>query len=86
MSARTHAALMIYHEQEGHFAKAEDGLFAMLEAAPDNREALAIGLAFYHRLQALSDETLLMGNLPRDEVEAGLAELLARRTIQQGAA
>jgi hypothetical protein len=34
-----------------------------------------MGMAFYERLKHQSDEVLESGNLPRDEVEAGLAEL-----------
>lgn len=77
---RTYGALMIFHEQTGRFAKAEDALFALLEATPDTPEATAIGVAFYQRLQALPDDVLAAGGLPRVEVEAGLAELAARQT------
>jgi tetratricopeptide (TPR) repeat protein len=72
---RTYAALMIYHERAGQFDKAEDALFSLLEAAPGQAEAIELGAALYHRLQSLSDEVLTAGNLPRAEVEAGLAEL-----------
>ena len=72
---RTHAALMIFFEQDGKFAKAEDALFALLEAAPGNAEAMEMGTAFYERLLALSDATLIAGDLPHAEVEAGLAEI-----------
>ena len=36
MPARTHAMLMQHYERTGEFAKAEDALFAMLDAEPDN--------------------------------------------------
>ena len=36
------------------------------------------GVKFYERLQTKSDEELERGNLPRDEIEAGLAELLKK--------
>ncbi|MHB8522823.1 MAG: DUF6483 family protein [Limisphaerales bacterium] len=77
---RTYGALMIFHEQTGKFAKAEDALFALLEATPDTPEAIDIGVAFYQRLQTLPDDALVAGGLPRVEVEAGLAELVARQT------
>ncbi len=75
---RTYGALMLFHEQHGRFAKAEDALFALLEAVPGNQDALEMGLGFYERLGVLSDATLQAGDLPRAEVEAGLAELRAR--------
>jgi hypothetical protein len=38
------------------------------------------GVRFYERLRTKSDEELERGNLPRNEVEAGLAELLRKMT------
>jgi hypothetical protein len=76
---RTHAMLMQHHERAGDFARAEDALFAMLDAEPVNPTLVEFGIAFYERLQHQSDEALVAGNLPRAEVEAGLKELLARR-------
>ncbi len=76
---RTYGALMLLHEQEGRFDKAEDALFALLDTTPDNRDLLDLGLAFYHRLQVLSDEALAAGGLPRLELEDGLREITARR-------
>jgi hypothetical protein len=38
----------------------------------------AEGMKFYERLRMKSDEELERGNLPRNEVEAGLAELLRK--------
>jgi hypothetical protein len=40
----------------------------------------AEGIKFYERLRTKSEEELERGNLPRDEVEAGLAELLKKMT------
>jgi hypothetical protein len=75
----TQAALMQHYERSGQFAKAEDALFSMLEAQPDNRELTEFGIAFYKRLENQSDDNLVVGDLPRDEVQSGLAELEARR-------
>lgn len=72
---RTHAAMMILYERAGKFAKAEDALFALLEAAPAQADAIEMGIAFYERLLARNDEMLVAGDLPRAEVEAGLAEI-----------
>ena len=67
-----------HFQQEGQFARAEDWLYELLDddRAPD--DTLARGLAFYQRLSALSDDVLEAGNLPRDEVLAGLTQLRAR--------
>ncbi|MBM3837963.1 MAG: hypothetical protein FJ398_08350 [Verrucomicrobia bacterium] len=72
---RTYGAMVIYYEQAGKFAKAEDALFALLEAVPGHAEAVEMGIAFYGRLLELGDEALIAGGLPRAEAEGGLAEL-----------
>jgi hypothetical protein len=74
----TEARLMAHYERVGEFAKAEDCLFAMLGLEPSNPRLLEFGIGFYERLQRQSDATLLAGNLPRAEVEAGLTELRDR--------
>ena len=75
---RTHAMLMQHHERTGEFAKAENALFTMLDAEPDNGAIVEFGVAFYRRLLAQSDAALTEGALPRVEVEEGLKELLQR--------
>jgi hypothetical protein len=79
MSLRTRATLMLYYEQTGQCAKAEDALFIMLEEVPGNADLIDIGLAFYDRLLQLDDAMLVAGNLPRSEAEAGLRELKTHR-------
>ncbi len=71
----TNLLLMQYHEQEGAYARAEDTLFEMLAADPGNADLIALGLAFYDRLDRQSDEALAAGNFARAEIEAGRAEL-----------
>jgi hypothetical protein len=71
----TQALLMQHYERVGEFSKAEDTLFSMIEAAPGQRELIDFGVRFYQRLQAQSDDALLLGNLPRAELDSGLAEL-----------
>jgi hypothetical protein len=71
----TSALLMQHYERNGELAKAEDALFEVLEAEPSNLEFLEFGRLFYQRLLRMDDDALLMGNLPRTEVQAGLAEL-----------
>ena len=75
----TQALLMQHYERSGQFAKAEDALFAMLEAEPGNAGLVDFGVTFYERLQDQSDASLAAGNLPRPELEAGLAELRKRQ-------
>jgi hypothetical protein len=75
----TNALLMEHYERTGQFAKAEDALYAILEAEPGNLPAVEFGISFYERLQRQSDTRLEEGNLPRPEVEAGLRELNGRK-------
>ena len=75
LPAHTNGALMQHYERLGEFAKAEDRLFVMLDAEPQNAGLHEWGTAFYERLLRQSDAALGAGNLPRAEVEAGLAEL-----------
>ena len=74
----TQARLMQHYEQVGAFGKAEDVLFAMLESEPNEPGLLNFGISFYQRTARQSDASLSDGNLPRAEVNAGLAELERR--------
>jgi len=76
----TRAMLMQHYERLADFAKAEDALFAMIESQPDNLDLLDFGIGFYRRLEHQSDAALVAGNLPRGELQAGLAQLVARRS------
>jgi Family of unknown function (DUF6483) len=75
---RTLAALWRHYERTGAYARAEDVLFTLLEDEPDNPALRSEARAFYERLLRQSDASLEAGNLPRKEVEAGLAELVTR--------
>jgi hypothetical protein len=77
----TTAALMQSYEQAGAYAKAEDALFDMLDSEPSNAGVIAFGVQFYERLLRQPDDALHLGNLPRAEVEAALAELRARGRV-----
>jgi hypothetical protein len=81
---RTQAMLMHHYERMGAFAKAEDALYALLEAAPDDTEVLDWGINFYERSQRRGDSDLQAGNLPRSELDVGLAELKARKAACRG--
>jgi hypothetical protein len=78
----TQAMLMQHFERCGEFGKAEDALFAMIEEQPDNLALLNLGVSFYQRLQSKSEDALNVGNLPRTELEAGLAQLAARKQAE----
>lgn len=75
----TNALLMEHYERTGQFARAEDALYAILDAEPVNSPAVDFGISFYERLKQQSDARLEEGNLPRSEVEAGLKELSGRK-------
>lgn len=77
-SVRVDATLMLYYEQSGQFAKAEDALFSLIESVPGNKDAFDMGVAFYERLLKMEDDKLAEGGLPRAEVTASLAELKKR--------
>jgi len=80
LPVETSVMLLHHYEQIGAYAKAEDTLFKVTEDAPGYTEVIQMGIAFYKRLQHQSNDALVAGNLPRNEVEAGLEEL---RTHQQ---
>ena len=72
------AALMQHYERMSQFDKAEDCLFALFEADPENEAIVSFGIAFYERLSRHSDKALEAGGLPRTEVEEGLLEFRRR--------
>ncbi len=76
LPGRTKALLFHYFEQTGSFANAENTLYELLDADPDDREILESGRAFYRRLLRQSDAALAAGSLTRDEVEDGLMKLM----------
>lgn len=67
--------LVRYFESRGHYAKAEDAVFAWLETG--DAGAREEGRAFYQRLLQLDDATLERGGLPRAEAEQGMKDLAA---------
>jgi hypothetical protein len=69
------AALWRHYERIGAYGRAEDTLFTLLEAQPNNPDLISEAKTFYERLLRQTDDTLKDGNLPRGEVTAGLAKL-----------
>ena len=78
LPVRSAAMLMQHYERTGEFAKAEDALFVMLDAEPDNQAIVEFGITFYERLRSQSDAALNAADLPRAEVEDELEKLQGR--------
>jgi tetratricopeptide (TPR) repeat protein len=68
-------------EALGRYADAEDALFEAIDADPDDPGPVDAAIAFCQRLLALDPEALAAGGLPREEVQASLAELLRRQPV-----
>ena len=81
---KTKNKIFRYFEKMGSYARAEDVLFEMVEGEekenePASNEITEQGIAFYNRLLKKSDTDLKAGNLSRQEVEEGLAQLESKR-------
>tara|TARA_Y100001934_G_scaffold274746_1_gene367750 strand:+ start:906 stop:1598 length:693 start_codon:yes stop_codon:yes gene_type:complete len=72
------AALMHHHELNGEFAKAEDRLFELLDRMEWEGRTIEFGHSFFHRLLGKSDEELVAGGLPKEEIESAIEELHKR--------
>jgi hypothetical protein len=64
--------LFRFYEHTGQYAEAEDTFFSILE---EDQSFVPEGIAFYERLLKKTDAELIIGNLPRNEVEEGLVNL-----------
>ena len=73
--AAARAPLLRYYEVTGRYDQVENLLFDLLDDATVEEEAAGLARDFYLRLLALPDAMLDAGNLPREEVEEGLARL-----------
>ncbi len=78
LPSATVLGLMNHYENQGEFAKAEDQLYLICESGQMGAGVQGLGESFYQRLLDQPDWLLLEGGLPRDEVEAGLAEFRER--------
>lgn len=67
--------LFYYYECIGLYAQAENMLFDQLETASPPRSLIEQGHAFYERLLKKSDFDLGAGDLSREEIYEGLAQL-----------
>jgi len=70
--------LFRYLEVTGRLARAEDVLFEMVERGTGGEQVIADGIAFFARLLEMDDAALEAGDLPREEVMEGLAQLRDR--------
>lgn len=68
-----------FHARLGRFDRAEDILFALIEAGND--DILPEAIELYERWLAEPEDALERGGLPRAEVEEGLAQLRARAAV-----
>ena len=75
LPTRTKSKLFPYYELVGKYAKAEDTLFELLGANDAPQDIKQQGLIFYQRLQRRSDADLAAGNLSREEIAEGMAQL-----------
>ncbi len=68
--------VMLYEEREGRYVQAEDAMYRMLNASPENDpNALEEGRMFYARLSRLEAQMLQAGGLTREELEEGIEAL-----------
>jgi hypothetical protein len=75
LPTHTKSKLFPYYELVGTYAKAEDMLFELLGANDAPQDIKEQGLAFYQRLQQKSNADLAAGNLSREEITEGIAQL-----------
>jgi hypothetical protein len=77
---RTKQLLWQHFEQMGDFARAENWMYEALEDDHAPPGIVERAIEFYQRLLGQDDADLILGNLPRAEIETGLAQLEASRT------
>ena len=76
LPADTERLVMLYEEREGRYVQAEDAMYRMLSASPENdKDALEEGRMFYARLSGLEADLLQAGGLTREELEEGIEAL-----------
>lgn len=78
LPAATGRRLFDYYRLTHRYADAEDWLFRVLAANPDDGELLQVGTAFFEDLLRRGEHELSMGGITRAEIEAGLQELRER--------
>ena len=64
-----------FYELMNKLDKAEDMLFYIIDKSNNDSDVISSGLDFYNRLKQKSEEELIKGNLPLEEVEDSYLEL-----------
>jgi hypothetical protein len=59
------------------FDKVEDEIFNAASTAADRHAIIIEGKSLFSQISRLSDEKLILGNLPREELETAMADLAA---------
>jgi hypothetical protein len=77
---RTKQLLWQHFEQMGDFARTENWMYEALEDEHAPPGIVDDAIDFYQRLLAHDDADLILGNLPRAEIESGLEQLETGRT------
>lgn len=75
---QTQLFLILFHEKKGNFDAAEDALFNAIDVLGNHPQVLDRGRIFYQQCAKYTDKLLIAGGLPREEVEDGLKEIMAR--------
>lgn len=70
--------LISFFEKMGQLADAESALYKALDVVGPHPQILLRGKDFYAQCRKLDDSKLIAGDLPRDEVDDGYADLMTR--------
>jgi len=72
---RVKLLVLSFYEKIAKYGKAEDVLYELLEEKQYSSEIVNVGMDFYNKLLLKSDDELIKGNLPRDEIIDSLKKL-----------
>ena len=78
LTYETNTDIFIFLFREGNYDKAEDMLYVLLEQNDNSRHSMELGTAFYDELLRKSEDELVKGNLPMNEVIDGKNALCNR--------
>jgi hypothetical protein len=75
LTAEDHLSAARFFASAEVLDKAEDEIFNAVDIADDTRAICLEGIALLTRLAKLSDDKLILGNLPREELETAITDL-----------